>query len=245
MYTVLTRACRQTALGVPERPRIETNDEGRDHRLPAPVHRARTGRPSGHIRCPALPGRAREPPVEDRKALDIAVIRTHQPPLRRGLSTCPGRDVLLLGKTRATAPGRDEIRRVKAATATGLDPSRGAQAYRSCGTASTGEVTLERDAATGLTAAQADATEIAHRVRRHRGHREPAPPRTRHRLDRGCLPRPNPYRPQGHGRPAQPRHRSPPPWRTHQHRRRPPPPASDATRPPDTLGSRDPTGQKQ
>jgi hypothetical protein len=77
-------------------------------------------------------------------------------------------------KTRATAHGRDEIRRVKTATATrGLDFPHAAQAVqlvRRRRTVNTDKVTLERVyAVTDLAAHPADAPEIAHHVREHRG----------------------------------------------------------------------------
>ncbi|CAG6393641.1 hypothetical protein NMG29_34420 [Streptomyces cocklensis] len=79
-----------------------------------------------------------------------------------------------MDKTRATAHGRDEIRRVKTATATrGLDFPHAAQAVqlvRRRRTVNTDKVTLERVyAVTDLAAHQADAPEIAHHVREHRG----------------------------------------------------------------------------
>ncbi|MGW2256151.1 ISAs1 family transposase [Kitasatospora sp. NPDC001660] len=80
----------------------------------------------------------------------------------------------LLDKTRATAHGRDEIRRVKTATVTcGLDFPHAAQAVqivRRRRIVTTGKVSLERVyAVTDLTAEQADAPEIAHHVREHWG----------------------------------------------------------------------------
>jgi hypothetical protein len=87
------------------------------------------------------------------------------------LKRLPWRDVPLLGKTRATVHGRDEIRRVKSATVADLDFPHAAQAVqivRRRRTVSTGKVTLERVyAVTDLTVEQANAAEIAHRVRRH------------------------------------------------------------------------------
>ncbi|MCF1512582.1 ISAs1 family transposase [Streptomyces glomeratus] len=53
--------------------------------------------------------------VEDKKAHYIAVIKGNQPLLNQHLKQLPWRDVPLLDKTRATAHGRDEIRRVKTA----------------------------------------------------------------------------------------------------------------------------------
>lgn len=69
------------------------------------------------------------------------------------------------------AHGRDEIRRVKTATVTrGLGFPHAAQAVRHCRTITTGKVTLERVySVADLTAAQANAPEIAHRVRERWG----------------------------------------------------------------------------
>ncbi|MEU8470950.1 hypothetical protein AB0F30_24130 [Streptomyces sp. NPDC029006] len=49
------------------------------------------------------------------KAHCIAVIKANQPKLHQHLKQLPWRDVPLLGSVRATAHGRDEIRRVKTA----------------------------------------------------------------------------------------------------------------------------------
>jgi predicted transposase YbfD/YdcC len=109
--------------------------------------------------------------VEDKNAHYIAVIKANQPLLHQRLKRLPWRDVPLLGKTRATAHGRDEIRRVKTATVADLDFPHAAQAVqivRRRRTIATGKVTLERVyAVTDLTAEQADGPEIAHHVRRH------------------------------------------------------------------------------
>lgn len=112
--------------------------------------------------------------VEDKKAHYIAVIKGNQPLLHRQLKQMPWRDVPLLDKTRATAHGRDEIRRVKTATvARGLDFPHAAQAVqivRRRRTITTDRVTLQRVyAVTDLAAHQADAPEIAHHVREHWG----------------------------------------------------------------------------
>ncbi len=112
--------------------------------------------------------------VEDKKAHYIAVIKGNQPLLHQHLKQLPWRDVPLLDKTRATAHGRDEIRRVKTATTTrGLGFPHALQAVqivRRRRIITTGKVTLERVyAITDLTAEQADAPEIAHRVREHWG----------------------------------------------------------------------------
>jgi predicted transposase YbfD/YdcC len=112
--------------------------------------------------------------VEEKNAHYIAVIKGNQPLLHQQMKQLPWRDVPLLGKTRATAHGRDEIRRVKTATVTrGLAFPYSAQAVqivRRRRTITTGKVTLDRVyAVTDLTAEQADAPEIAHRVREHWG----------------------------------------------------------------------------
>ncbi|MFE3942360.1 ISAs1 family transposase [Streptomyces sp. NPDC059118] len=112
--------------------------------------------------------------VEDRKAHYIAVIKGNRPRLYQHLKQLPWRDVPLLDKTRATAHGRDEIRRVKTTTVTcGLAFPHAAQAVqivRRRRIVTTGKVTPERVyAVTDLTAEQADAPEIAYQVREHRG----------------------------------------------------------------------------
>ncbi|MFC8720453.1 ISAs1 family transposase, partial [Kitasatospora sp. NPDC057198] len=52
-------------------------------------------------------------PVEEKKAHYITMIKGNQPLLHERLKRLPWRDVPLLDKTRATAHGRDEIRRIK------------------------------------------------------------------------------------------------------------------------------------
>ncbi|WP_328913296.1 MULTISPECIES: ISAs1 family transposase [unclassified Streptomyces] len=111
--------------------------------------------------------------VEDKKAHYIAVIKGNQPLLHKRLKHLPWRDVPLLDKTRATAHGRNEIRRVKTATVADLDFPHAAQAVqivRRRRIVATGKVTLERVyAVTDLAAEQAQADEIAHHVRGHWG----------------------------------------------------------------------------
>ncbi|KOG55389.1 transposase [Streptomyces virginiae] len=112
--------------------------------------------------------------VEDKKAHYIAVIKGNQPLLHQQLQQLPWRDVPLLDRTRAIEHGRDEIRRVKTATITrGLRFPHAVQAVqivRRRRIVTTGKVTLEHIyAVTDLTAEQANATEIAHRVREHWG----------------------------------------------------------------------------
>lgn len=112
--------------------------------------------------------------VEEKQAHYIAVIKGNQPLLHQYLKQLPWREVPLMDKTRATAHGRDEIRRVKTATVTrGLGFPQAVQAVqivRRRRVIATGKVTLERVyAVTGLAAVHADAREIAHRVREHWG----------------------------------------------------------------------------
>jgi predicted transposase YbfD/YdcC len=103
--------------------------------------------------------------VEDKHAHYIALIKGNQPTLHRWLKALPWREVPLLDKTRATAHGRDEIRRIKAAAVTGIAFPHAVQAVqivRRRRIVTTGKVTLERVyGVTDLTAEQADATEIA------------------------------------------------------------------------------------
>lgn len=111
--------------------------------------------------------------VEDKHAHYIALIKGNHPTLHRWLKALPWREVPLQDKTRATAHGRDEIRRIKAATATRIPFPHAVQAIqivRRRQIVTTGKITLERIyAVTDLTAEQADATEIARRVRDHWG----------------------------------------------------------------------------
>ncbi|MBB4779177.1 ISAs1 family transposase [Streptomyces rapamycinicus] len=111
--------------------------------------------------------------VEDKHAHYIALIKGNQPTLHRWLKALPWREVPLLDKTRATAHGRDEIRRVKAADVTGIAFPHAVQAVqivRRRRIVTNGKVTLKRVyGVTDLTAKQADATEIARRVRDHWG----------------------------------------------------------------------------
>ncbi|MER5430308.1 ISAs1 family transposase [Streptomyces sp. NPDC002588] len=111
--------------------------------------------------------------IEDKHAHYIALIKGNQPILHRWLKTLPWREVPLLHKTRATAHGRDEIRRIKAAAVTGIAFPYAVQAVqivRRRRIVTTGKGTLERVyGVTDLTAEQADATEIAQRIRDHWG----------------------------------------------------------------------------
>ncbi|MFR9793730.1 hypothetical protein ACL07V_34540 [Streptomyces sp. MB22_4] len=64
--------------------------------------------------------------VEENRAHYIAVIKGNHPTLQRELKRLPWRDVPLQDKTRGTAHGRDEIRRIKTCTvfaaALGVNP---------------------------------------------------------------------------------------------------------------------------
>lgn len=111
--------------------------------------------------------------TEDKNAHYIALIKGNHPTLHRLLKALPWRDVPLLDKTRATAHGRDEIRRIKTATVAKLPfphASQALQIVRRRRTTTIGKVSLERVyAVTSLAAEQADAAEIARRVRQHWG----------------------------------------------------------------------------
>ena len=111
--------------------------------------------------------------VDDKNAHYIALIKGNHPTLHTMLKTLPWRDVPLLGKTRDSAHGRDEIRRIKTATVARLPfphASQALQIVRRRRIVTTGKVSLERIyAVTSLAAEQADATEIARRVRQHWG----------------------------------------------------------------------------
>ncbi|MFE5096173.1 ISAs1 family transposase [Streptomyces sp. NPDC056638] len=109
--------------------------------------------------------------VEEKKAHYIAVVKGNHPTLQATLKKLPWRDIPLLNKTRATGHGRDEIRRLKAATVTGLAFPHAVQALqivRRRRDIRTGKVTLERvHAVTSLVAEQAIAVQLAATVRGH------------------------------------------------------------------------------
>jgi predicted transposase YbfD/YdcC len=111
--------------------------------------------------------------VEDKNAHYIALIKGNHPTLHRLLKALPWREIPLLDKTRATAHGRDEIRRVKTATVANLPFPHAVQALqvvRRRRNTTTGKVSLERVyVITSLAAEQANAAEIARRVRHHWG----------------------------------------------------------------------------
>ncbi|MFP8884398.1 ISAs1 family transposase [Streptomyces mangrovi] len=109
--------------------------------------------------------------VEEKKAHYIALVKDNHPTLRAAVKALPWRDVPLLDKTRATTHGRDEIRRLKAATVTGLPFPHAVQALqvvRRRRSIRTGKITLERVyAVTSLTAESATTAELAALVRGH------------------------------------------------------------------------------
>ncbi|WP_372412149.1 ISAs1 family transposase [Streptomyces luteireticuli] len=109
--------------------------------------------------------------VEEKRAYYIALVKDNHPTLRAVLKKLPWREVPLLHKARATAHGRDEIRRLKAAAVSGLPFPHAVQALqivRRRRDVRTGKVTLERVyAVTSLTAGQANAAELAALVRGH------------------------------------------------------------------------------
>ncbi|ANZ21570.1 transposase [Streptomyces noursei ATCC 11455] len=109
--------------------------------------------------------------VEEKNAHYIAVVKGNHPTLQTALKELPWRDVPLLDKTRTTGHGRNEIRRLKAATVTGLAFPHAVQVLqivRRRRDARTGKVTLERVyAVTSLAAGQATAAQLAALVRGH------------------------------------------------------------------------------
>lgn len=112
--------------------------------------------------------------IEDKGAHYIAVIKGNRPALHRQLKALPWREVPLQDKTRATAHGRDEIRRLKACSvARGPAFPHAVQAIqivRRRRTVTTGKVTLERVyGVTSLSPHQASPAEIASYVRGHWG----------------------------------------------------------------------------
>jgi predicted transposase YbfD/YdcC len=112
--------------------------------------------------------------VQDKQAHYIAVIKGNHPTLQQELKQLPWRQVPLQGRTRATAHGRDEIRRIKTCSvARGLDFPYAAQAVqvvRRRRTVTTGRVTLERVyGVTSLRPHQAEPADLASWVRGHWG----------------------------------------------------------------------------
>lgn len=109
--------------------------------------------------------------VEEKKAHYIAVVKGNHPSLQAAVKKLPWRDVPLLDKTRTAGHGRDEIRRLKAATVTRLAFPHAVQALqivRRRRDLRTGKVTIERVyAVTSLAAEQATAAQLAAVVRGH------------------------------------------------------------------------------
>ncbi|MGP3690704.1 ISAs1 family transposase [Streptomyces sp. IBSNAI002] len=109
--------------------------------------------------------------VEEKRAHYIAVVKGSHPSLQAMLKRLPWRDVPLLDKTREAGRGRDEIRRLKAATVGGLTFPHAVQALqivRRRRDVRTGQVTLERAyAVTSLQAGQATPAQLAAAVRGH------------------------------------------------------------------------------
>jgi predicted transposase YbfD/YdcC len=99
------------------------------------------------------------------------MLKGNHPSLHALVKNLPWKDVPLLDRTRATAHGRDEIRRLKAATVPMLPfphADQALQIVRRRHTLRTGKVSLERVyAITTLTAHQANAADLAERVRGH------------------------------------------------------------------------------
>ncbi|MEU1601211.1 ISAs1 family transposase [Streptomyces sp. NPDC005708] len=110
--------------------------------------------------------------VEEKGAHYIAVLKGNHPSLQALVKDLPWKEVPLLDRTRATTHGRDEIRRLKAATMPGLPfphADQALQIVRRRRTLRTGKVSIERVyAITSLTAHQANAADLAERVRGHR-----------------------------------------------------------------------------
>ncbi|MFD5513747.1 ISAs1 family transposase [Streptomyces sp. NPDC127051] len=109
--------------------------------------------------------------VGEKNARYIAVVRGNHPTLQEALKKLPWRDIPLLDKTRTAGHGRDETRRLKAATVTGLafpHAVRALQIVRRRRDVRAGKVTLERVCAvTSLQNEQADAAQPAAAIRGH------------------------------------------------------------------------------
>ncbi|MEU9457198.1 ISAs1 family transposase [Streptomyces sp. NPDC048277] len=99
------------------------------------------------------------------------MLKGNQPTLHALVKDLPWKEVPLMDRTRATAHGRDEIRRLKAVTVPRLPFPHAGQALqivRRRRTVRTGKVSLERVyAITSLTAHQATPADLAERVRGH------------------------------------------------------------------------------
>ncbi|GGW98269.1 ISAs1 family transposase [Streptomyces lomondensis] len=109
--------------------------------------------------------------VEEKGAHYIAVLKGNHPGLHALVKDLPCKEVPLLDRTRATAHGRDEVRRLKAVTVPGLPfphADQALQIVRRRRTLRTGKVSLERVyAITTLAVHQANAADLAERVRGH------------------------------------------------------------------------------
>ncbi|MFF0142395.1 ISAs1 family transposase [Streptomyces sp. NPDC005227] len=109
--------------------------------------------------------------VEEKKAHYIAVLKANHPGLQTLVKDLPWKEIPLLDRTRDTGHGRDEIRRLKAVTVPGLPfphADQALQIVRRRRTVRTGKVSIERVyAITSLTAHQANAADLAKRVRGH------------------------------------------------------------------------------
>ncbi|WP_395292209.1 ISAs1 family transposase [Kitasatospora hibisci] len=111
--------------------------------------------------------------VEEKNAHYIALIKGNHPTLHAQLKKLPWSEVPLMDKTRAIAHGRDEIRRLKAATVPDLPfphADQVLQIVRRRRVLSTGKLTVERIyALTDLTMHEATAAHLAEHVREHWG----------------------------------------------------------------------------
>lgn len=111
--------------------------------------------------------------VQDQHAHYIALVKGNHPTLRALLKQLPWDEIPLMDKTRATAHGRDEIRRLKAATVPDLPfphADQVLQIVRRRHVLATGKLTIERIyALTDLTMHQATPAHLAEHVREHWG----------------------------------------------------------------------------
>lgn len=109
--------------------------------------------------------------VEEKNTHYIAVLKGNHPTLHALVKDLPWKEVPLMDRTRTTAHGRDEIRRLKAVTVPHLPFPHAGQALqivRRRRTVRTGRVSLERVyAVTSLMAHQATPADLAERVRGH------------------------------------------------------------------------------
>ncbi|MBC9726587.1 ISAs1 family transposase [Streptomyces sp. TRM68367] len=148
--------------------------------------------------------------VEEKNAHYIALIKDNHPTLHARLRKLPWHEIPLMDKTRATAHGRDEIRRIKVATVPGLHfphTDQVLQIVRRSRVLSTGKLSIERVyALTDLTMTPGHPGPACRARARALGHRSPAPPARRH-PPRRRLQDPHGQRTPRHGRPAQHRPR--------------------------------------